>query len=539
MNGTASGAVTNAIVERFDEGTVSGWVEQAARDAGNPVRVGLFVGESEVATAWAVEVVDASQRRGGGPVRVFRFALRDLWSFLVTSDRISVRIEGRTVPIAGEGTYVTPGSDGPESLENLRALLADGYIFSPDGRLQLSKTVDAAWQRAVLDLYARVAAAVRDLRGYDTFVIYGTLLGAVRDGGFIGHDREFDCAYLSAATDGAAAARELQEIAFGLIDRGFRVHASDSALHIADTSGSSARISLFHLFVDSDGDLQFPFGVTGTTTVTADTWTGTAELGLGDAQVQAPSAAESVLEQIYGGDWRTPDPGFTWNRDRTHRAATAVLPDAAIEEVYWADFYAHTTYDRGSTFFEMVSARSDMPATVIDIGCGDGRDSFAFAQAGRKVTGIDRSHIGIRLATKKAEELGLAERLRFSACDVGDADLLRRVLADARRGSDDPVLCYARFFLHSIPEDVQETLMSVLAEFARPGDRFAAEFRTDRDEAIAKVHGEHYRRFQNGAAFGRALADRYGFTPVLEQEGNGFSPYKGEDPQLYRVIAVR
>ena len=102
-----------------------------------------------------------------------------------------------------------------------------------------------------------------------------------------------------------------------------------------------------------------------------------------------------------------------------------------------------------------------------------------------------------------------------------------------------PMLFYARFFLHSIPEDVQRTLMTTISEVARPGDYFAAEFRTDKDAAIEKVHGNHYRRFQNGPAFGRSLQESYGFVPLLEQEGNGFSPYKGEDPQLYRVIARR
>jgi SAM-dependent methyltransferase len=176
---------------------------------------------------------------------------------------------------------------------------------------------------------------------------------------------------------------------------------------------------------------------------------------------------------------------------------------------------------------------------VVDIGCGDGRDSYAFAGAGRsKVTGLDRSHVGVRQAAKKAEQLGYGDTLTFTACDVGNADKLRATLESARDG-DEPMLFYARFFLHSIPEDVQRTLMTVVAECARPGDHFAAEFRTDRDEASAKVHGNHYRRFQNGPAFGRSLRETYGFTPLLEQEGNGFSPYQGEDPQLYRVIARR
>ena len=98
---------------------------------------------------------------------------------------------------------------------------------------------------------------------------------------------------------------------------------------------------------------------------------------------------------------------------------------------------------------------------------------------------------------------------------------------------------YLRFFLHSIPEEVQETLMGVIRDQARSGDVFAAEFRTDEDEKRSKVHGQHYRRFQNGPAFGARLEGDYGFTVLHDEVGTGLSPYKGEDPVLYRVIARR
>jgi hypothetical protein len=65
----------------------------------------------------------------------------------------------------------------------------------------------------------------------------------------------------------------------------------------------------------------------------------------------------------------------------------------------------------------------------------------------------------------------------------------------------------------------------------------AAEFRTDKDEELTKVHADHYRRYQNGPMFGDALRARYGFTIVDAVEGRGLSPYRDEDPELYRVIA--
>lgn len=102
----------------------------------------------------------------------------------------------------------------------------------------------------------------------------------------------------------------------------------------------------------------------------------------------------------------------------------------------------------------------------------------------------------------------------------------------------EPALFYLRFFLHSVPEPVQSIVRETIARHARTGDYFAAEFRTDKDAENNKVHGRHYRRFQNGPDFGLTLRE-YGFTVLDEQEGAGLSLYQGEDPELYRVIACK
>lgn len=109
-------------------------------------------------------------------------------------------------------------------------------MFNQHGRLQLSKKLDTAWQAAVLDLYDGVSAVVRGDFGFDAFLAYGSLLGWVREGGFIGHDVDFDAAYLSEHTDPALAAAELRDIALRLIDAGFDVDCR----HTACTSVMSA-----------------------------------------------------------------------------------------------------------------------------------------------------------------------------------------------------------------------------------------------------------------------------------------------------------
>ncbi|MGH3263927.1 MAG: class I SAM-dependent methyltransferase, partial [Trebonia sp.] len=337
---------------------------------------------------------------------------------------------------------------------------------------------------------------------------------------------------LCSARTGAEAAAELKRLAFALIDAGYDVSPRMSAVHIHDVA-TKIRIDIFHLYFDTHGILRFPFGAAGVTDFRIQLWEGVLEVPFAVGKVLVPANTEALVETIYGPNWAIPTPGFHWDRDRRVRATDGLLSLEDREEIYWANFYARTEYTTGSTFFDAMNARPDMPDHVIDIGCGDGRDSYAFGLAGRTVTGLDRSHIGVRHAAGKAADMGM-DKVDFVACDVADASALREVLRGAAdRAGDSPLMFYARFFLHSIPVEVQNTLMAQICDAARPGDILAAEFRTTADMGLRKVHEKHYRRFQDGSAFGIALSQEYGFDVVHELEAAGLSPYRDEDPVLY------
>jgi SAM-dependent methyltransferase len=410
-------------------------------------------------------------------------------------------------------------------------------MFNQFGQLRLSKKYDTEWQNAVLGLYNRVNAVLQRKFGYDLFAIYGTLLGLVRDGGFIGHDVDFDVAYISQHSDPQLVADELREIAFVLIDAGFDVLCRTTALHIHDEQDPETRIDVFHLFFDADGKLIFPFGKATHIDITKDEWAGLRDVPLGGQSVKLPVLGEAMAECLYGTSWRIPIPGFSWPRVRTGWGA-GDLPESYCEEVHWSNFYAHHEMTEPSRFFEFVSAREDMPRTVLDIGCGDGRDSLAFARVSRPVLGIDRSEVGIRHATRRAGEAGLAGVANFAVGDVADEATVRSAVEQAREAGDGSgLLLYLRFVLNVLTEDTQEVLLRTLAATAQPGDVLAAEFRTENDRGTKKVHGRHYRRYQDGPAFAAALQERYGFDVFFEEEGSGFSPYQHEDPVLYRVLA--
>jgi SAM-dependent methyltransferase len=525
------------IVEEFGRTQVVGWVA-VSRDA-PPVSVTLMLGDIEIASTLATVVTD---RTNWGQIRRFRFRLKDLWQYTHKQDKITVRVNGRSLPIAGHGMYVVPKRNAPAPLDELRAKLSEGYVFSHLGRLQVSKARDLTWQQQVLGLYQRVRVALKERTGLDAFVIYGTLLGLVREGQFIGHDIDLDAAYISTHDDGPRAARELQHVAYALIDAGLFVRCMPEALHIWERPGGGTRIDLFHLYFDANGVLRFPFGVAGSSTVTAADWRGLREVDFAGQAVLAPVTAEALVEHIYGVNWREPAPGFDWDLDRTDRAADGVLPAEITDEVYWVNLYAHYDFDTPSPFADRLRGFPGGPGRVIDLGCGDGRDALAFAADGRSVLGLDYAGNAIARATGKAAERGLGAHAQFQVCDVRDPAALRAALAEARSGTD-PVLFYLRLFLNSLTAEVAADVLTAIAEQARPGDVFAAEFRTEADTDTKKVHWTHYRRFIDPGAFRAELTDRYGFGVLDEAESTGLSPYSAdgrvEDPVLYRVIARR
>ena len=547
------------MVELFTRKVVKGWVSVPA-DA-PPTRVTLHLDDLQLVSTYASpEKPGATRGRRARPsgeptgprqplpgpgedhrntgqqIRWFRFRVADMWRFCDSSTSVSVRVDGAPLAIAGHGMFLVPPRPGRRSVEDLRRKLRTGHVISWKGQLQLSKQHDVEWQQQVLGLFERTRETLRETHQYDAFFVYGTLLGAVREGTYLGHDADFDAAYVSSESDPDKVTDELVEISLALIEHGLNVKCLRTHLHISDPAEPDLHIDLFYTYFDAQGVLSFPFGVAGTTDVHRRDWQGVRQIDWPGGQGTIPVNAEQVVQALYGTDWRQPKPGFHWDRDRL-KAAPQPLTRAQRQKVYWANFYAHTSYTSGSSFFEFVNARPETPGTVVDIGCGDGRDSCAFGVAGRQVVGLDQSPIGVHHASARAEGLGIQDRVRFAICDVADTGAVTAVL-DEVSSSDEPVLFYLRFFLHSIPEEVQDGLMDVITTRARPGDVVAAEFRTEKDEAATKVHGDHYRRYQNGPAFGALLGDRH-FALLHEEEGTGLSPYKGEDPVLYRVVARR
>lgn len=141
----------------------------------------------------------------------------------------------------------------------------------------------------------------------------------------------------------------------------------------------------------------------------------------------------------------------------------AIQPEDAA--VFWDGRYAHARlYGTEPTSVARQLARlfrQEKVTTVLDAGCGSGRDVLFFAREGFTVTGLDISAHALRWAREEAADTGLPIALIAG-------DLLAANLAP---GSFDAVV--AVHLIHLQPEPVRRAMVNRLWSLARDGGLIA------------------------------------------------------------------
>jgi SAM-dependent methyltransferase len=208
---------------------------------------------------------------------------------------------------------------------------------------------------------------------------------------------------------------------------------------------------------------------------------------------------------------------------------------------YWDGYYEDRS-DRHpvvpSQFAAFVASEVGTSSrNVIDLGCGNGRDTLFFASLGYRTIGIDASESAIALCDTRAaaEPADVRDRLSFVRAALPSPEL-DAILASVPL--NDPVVVYARFFLHAIEQDVEEDLMRALSSTAATIAKVAVEFRTHRDRGQAKSTPDHFRRFMDSADF-LHRATGIGFRPTYWVEGFGYAKYAADDAHVARVLLER
>jgi cyclopropane fatty-acyl-phospholipid synthase-like methyltransferase len=118
-----------------------------------------------------------------------------------------------------------------------------------------------------------------------------------------------------------------------------------------------------------------------------------------------------------------------------------------------------------------VEAVIERSSTIIDLGCGDGRDTLYLLGRGHRVCAIDQSEQGIAALERRARESDLYDRLSASVVSVEDW-----------QAPDHPVdALIAITILDHIPLEAHESLFRKIEDSVRSGGYVALEMHSDRD----------------------------------------------------------
>ena len=197
----------------------------------------------------------------------------------------------------------------------------------------------------------------------------------------------------------------------------------------------------------------------------------------------------------------------------------------SAERNYWQRFYRSFQENTPTSFAIFVHHFLQDPQNasdknrvwrLLDIGCGNGRDSYYFAEQQKYiVSGMDVSHTP---QPKDGCHFFLSDMTQFDGYDGYD-------------------ILYARFTFHSITDAQQEML---LAHIQRPDILLCIETRSTKGWDTNCVHGNnsHFRNLTDADRL-KNILDKHGFEMLYFEEKDGIARYKNEDPVCIRVICKK
>ncbi len=280
--------------------------------------------------------------------------------------------------------------------ERIAVVDADGRPLSIDKSNRISTmfdTRDEVHTKPLLDSTEEVLAALHDA-GVDAFPAYGTLLGAIREQDFIGHDNDVDLGYVSRHTHPLDVIRESFRLQRSLREKGYAVDRYSAAafkVDVVEADGGVRGLDVFGgYFLDGRlylmGEIGTPF---------QEDWIfplGTCTLA--GRTLPAPARPEKLLEATYGPSWRVPDPAFHFETPRTtYRRLNGWFRGGRSTRNEW-DRRFSTLRERmpkggPSGLARYVAEQEPDLARLVDVGTGRGVDAMWFARAGVPTLGLD------------------------------------------------------------------------------------------------------------------------------------------------------
>ena len=201
---------------------------------------------------------------------------------------------------------------------------------------------------------------------------------------------------------------------------------------------------------------------------------------------------------------------------------------------HWDEYYKKDNIpDYPSPFAEYVANKLSNQQTILEVGCGNGRDAKFLASQGHLVTGLDRSSEAIELCKK----LYSAESLEFFFGTITNIAKINKKKYD---------LIYSRFVIHAMSLNEEIKTLNMSHKLLNKDGQFFVECRSINDPLSRKgdilskterIEG-HYRRFIILEEFKQRLV-QVGFKIMQSIESDGLAKFGEDDPVVIRIHAIK
>jgi len=200
---------------------------------------------------------------------------------------------------------------------------------------------------------------------------------------------------------------------------------------------------------------------------------------------------------------------------------------------YWNKYYSKVGTSSETPFATFVHGRISSGKTILEIGCGNGRDSQFFSKNSHKVVALDRSDSAIKQCKINYSELDI-QFMQGSISNIPDID------------THDIDIAYSRFVIHAMPLEEEVDLLNKVYQLLGRNGMFFIECRSINDNMFRdgevlspteRVSG-HYRRFIILDELIERLT-KVGFKVIYQIEAKGLAVHKDEDPMVIRIIAEK
>ncbi len=210
------------------------------------------------------------------------------------------------------------------------------------------------------------------------------------------------------------------------------------------------------------------------------------------------------------------------------------------DKEYWNEYYKKNSEPTPhSTFAEFILPYIENNKLLVELGCGNGRDSIYLSKK-VNVIGIDQINDEISYLNENFKN----ENMEFLTDDF--TNLRNAVGYNKEILSKNIDYVYSRFTFHSIDENKENNTLKWIESILPQGGMFFLEARSIKDPMFKKGKNlsenenftNHYRRYIDLDKIINKL-ELLNFDIIFKIEDNNLAVYKDDNPYVIRIIAKK